>query len=194
MTVLAGTVLPVTLNDHLSSTSSRVGDIFSSTLRSSENGDQPFPMDTQVTGVVRAVKQREGDNPGLVDVDFTQVKLPGGQSIPINGTLVSLDSNSVEQVNGRMVVKPSAPKTASFIGYGAGAGLLIGMLGNKNNVVGDTLAGAAVGYIASLLVKDGPRDVEVSPGTTFGVRMNADKSWQAPTEFARARSAYLGIP
>ena len=72
--------------------------------------------------------------PGMLDVDFRQIRLPDGESYRIAGSATSLDSHSVQRTSdGRMVARSTKSNDKTkFIAYGAGAGFLIGSLLGSN--------------------------------------------------------------
>jgi hypothetical protein len=189
LTIPAGTVIPVRIDQPLSSTTAQVGDQFTSTIISDVNGDQPLPQGTRIVGRVLEVQPKSGRTPGQVLVNFVSAQLPGGRMVPINGTLTTLDQRDVEQQNGRLVAKSKKPNRTAFIGYGAGAGLVVGLF--TDNVITGTLIGAAAGYLSSLFVRDKARDVNIKPGTEFGVQLNDPVTYQASNAFYNRRMAYL---
>ncbi|MEN6643006.1 MAG: copper amine oxidase N-terminal domain-containing protein [Armatimonadia bacterium] len=189
------TVIPVTLNTELSSATNRVGDSFNVTVRSNQSGDAEFPLGTQLSGTVVGVQQASGSQPGILDLSFREARLPDGSEARIDGSLISLDDKSVTRTStGRLVatVKPTSDNRLKMIGIGAGAGLIIGKLLDQNLIVGGLL-GAAAGYFYNEYSKDKvtPTNVTVKAGTVFGVRMDRDVTYNAPTTFVTARNSYL---
>src|SRR5205823_9998888 len=132
-----------------------------------------LPAGTRVEGVVSDVQRASSKRPGMLDVDFRQLRLPDGESYRIAGSATSLDSNSVQRTSdGRMVARSTSNNKTKFIAYGAGAGFLIGSLLGSNIKGG--LLGAAAGYLygQSQKNKGNGRNVVLKPGTEFGVRMD----------------------
>ncbi len=189
-----GTVVPVSLNTALSSSTNALGDTFSVTVVSSQEGDAEFPRGTRLDGVIVGVQRAGNGEPGTLDLSFREARLPDGSRTPITGALISLDDESVTRSDdGRLKATVKAKDDRLLmIGIGVGAGLIIGKLLKQNLIVGGLLGGAA-GYLYNELTKDKaePTDVDVKPGTVFGVRMDRDVSYGAPSAFADARSAYL---
>ena len=190
-----GTVIPVTLDGALSSLTSNVGDAFSVTVISTQNGDAEFPRGTQFAGRVVGVQKSGDGQPGILDLSFREAQLPDRSTVTIDGSLISLDNKSVTRSpDGRLVatVKPTKDNRLIMIGIGVGAGLLIGKLLDQNLILGGLLGGAA-GYLYSEYTRDQvrPTDVNVSQGTEFGVRMDRDVSYSAPAAFVAAHSTYL---
>ena len=175
----SGTVIPVKLDDELSSQNSHSGDTFSATVtdaESSYDGSSALPVGTKVEGVVRSAKAKQDKNPGMLDLAFTRVTLPSGRSYSISGTPIGLDSKSVVRKNGRIVAKAGSkgPNRLTYVGIGAGAGLLVNVLAHRKGTLTDVLIGAAAGYGAGSLIKGGSssvRDVTLKSGTTMGVAL-----------------------
>ncbi|HWD40457.1 MAG TPA: copper amine oxidase N-terminal domain-containing protein [Fimbriimonas sp.] len=163
----AGAVLPVTLDEHLSSATTTRGDTFSTTIDGNESG---LPTGTQVTGYVAAVRPQGGSHPGMLELRFDHIKLPDGQSYPISGSLIGLDNKSVIHNKGKLFATRGATNRGAYAGYGAGAGLIVGLIANKP--LEDTAIGGLLGYLAGSLDRSHPRNVELKSGTEFGVRIN----------------------
>ncbi len=177
-TLRAGTVFAVKLNEGLNSKDAQQGDKFTATVTTPDaDANSPaLPIGTQVTGVIRSVQAQQDKEPGKLDLDFTRVTLPGGRSYAISGSPYGLDSKSVIHRNGQLVAKPGSkgPSRLSYVGIGAGAGLLVNVLTHRKGTLLDTLLGAGLGYGAGSLIKNGssPRDVQLKAGDKLGVRLD----------------------
>jgi len=175
-----GTVLKAELSDRLSSVDSQPGDRFRATIRPDQY-DAGLPSGSQVEGTVTSVRRASEREPGTIDVDFTTLRTPDGRTYPINASLTSLDADSVQRNStGRLEARGRSSKDKSkFIGYGAGAGALIGVL-SRGNLLTSALLGAAGGYLYGQLTKDKAQnngrysDVNLKAGTEFGVRVDRD--------------------
>jgi hypothetical protein len=172
-----GTVLRAELNDKLSSTDSRTGDRFAGTIRSDQDS-AGLPAGTEVVGRVVSVHKATDKEPGQVDVNFTSLRLPNGRTYPISGRLTSLDSDKVRRTSsGRLEARGrSSSNKYKFLGYGAGAGAIIGAL-TGGNLLKSALLGAAAGYVYQQLNKDKASngrysEVNLKPGTEFGVLLD----------------------
>jgi hypothetical protein len=191
-----GTVLKAELNDRLSSTDSRQGDRFTGTIRSDQDSSG-LPSGSQVEGTVTSVQRATEKVPGTVDVQFRTLRLPDGRTYPIQASLTSLDSKSVRRTDsGRLESRGSSSKDKTkFIGYGAGAGALIGALAH-GNLLTSALLGAAGGYLYGQLNKDKDRndgrysEVNLKPGTEFGVRLDNSFVMSAAYERSNGYSTY----
>lgn len=186
-TLPTGTVLPVKLNNELSSKTSRPGDRFSAIVRYGKD-DSGLPEGTKIEGVVREALPSGDGKPGSLDVDFTRVVFPDGSVKTLEGSLVSLDAKSVKKTeDGRLVATADKGKDRTkFIGIGAGAGLLIGAL-TKQNTLASILLGAGAGYAANEFGGKKPGDVNLKAGTEFGVRLDRQFAFETNREAGRIR-------
>jgi len=175
----AGSVLPVKLDDALSSKNSRKGDTFTATIRNDADTEYyRLPTGTRVEGVVRDARSQRDKDPGVLDLEFRRLRFPDGKSYAIEGSLIGLDNKSVEKrSDGRLVAKPGhKTDRLTYVGYGAGAGLIVGLL--TKHGLEDTLIGGGLGYLFGSLQKGGsdPKDVSLKQGTELGVRLDRQVS------------------
>lgn len=174
------TVIPVTLDDSLSSSESEKGDRFTATVRS--NGQDYYsmlPSGTKIEGHVVGAREVHGDDPGMLELSFDRLLMPNGRSYALEGSLVSLEANGITRdANGRIKATGQATKDnrSVYAGYGAGAGLVVGLLTKKP--LEGTVIGGILGYLGGQAQHDQnkPHNVTLKPGTTFGVRLNEDIS------------------
>lgn len=183
-TIPSNTVIPFTLNTELSSADARKGDTFTATIQT-DNGDtyQNIPEGTMIEGHVIAARKQRGDKPGLLEVGFDRLKMADGRTVNVDGSLISLDNKNVTRGdNGRIVAKGGNSKDnrSVWAGYGAGAGLIVGILGKRP--LENTVIGGLLGYLAGSVQQsqDKPKNVELSSGTEFGVRLNQDLALRLP--------------
>jgi len=175
-TLPSGTVLKARLDQRLNSAQAQTGQQFTATVQPGED-HSGLPTGTRVEGIVRDARPATKNQPGILEVDFTALNFPDGRVYPITGALTSLDASSVSHTaSGRLVSKRSNNnQRMKFIGYGAGAGALIGLL-TKGNLLTDALLGAGGGYLYNQLRKDKSRggyaNVNLQPGAEFGVRLD----------------------
>jgi len=179
ITVRPNEIIPVTLDNALSSLDSRKGDRFTATVRTNESSDYAgIPNGTKVEGHISAVSPRRGDRPGILDLTFDRLRFPDGPSLKINGTLISLDDKHVSQdSNGVLTARSengAQDQRMVYAGYGAGAGLLVGVLSKRP--LEDTVLGGALGYILGQVQHDQRHasNVTLSSGTEMGIRVNQD--------------------
>jgi hypothetical protein len=175
----AGTVMAVRLQDDLSSNDSRKGDRFVATVDDSTADKQwksdALPAGSTVKGYVRMVSAHKDKNPGVLDLAFDRVILPDGRSYSIQGSLISLDNKSItKDKHGRLIAnKGHSTNRLTYVGYGAGAGALIGLITSRKHIVEDSLLGAGVGLLYGALAKGkSPSDVKLKAGTQMGVRLD----------------------
>lgn len=178
-----GAVIPLRMDTYLSSDNSRVGDRFTATVFRPVVMDRRviIPSGAKVEGHVTAVDRAErGSKAGTIAIAFDRLIYPNGYSMPIDGTLTTLDDaarRSIENVDeeDRIDGGSRTRKAVVFIGGGAGAGAVIGAVtgGAKGAAVGAGL-GAVLGTIGVLVSKG--EKAEVKPGTEFGLRVERDFS------------------
>lgn len=169
-------VLPFKLNTQLSSKDAKVGDRFTGTLDSAIYADyRTLPKGLKVEGRVSSVKAKEGKTPGVIGLQFDRLRSPDGRFYKLNAELISLDEETVESVEGRLVARNSTKNAdLKYVGYGAGAGALLAVITN-GNVLTNGIIGAALGFLAGELQNDRTKinDVTLKEGTAFGVRLNS---------------------
>jgi|SRR5579884_78224 len=177
----SGTVIPVRLDESLSSKDATAGDTFTSTLIKGSD-DAGLPEGTRLEGVVREAVASGNGLPGSLDVDFPRIVFPDGSSQTITASLYSLSGKAVKRADGRLVATANKSKDRlKFIGIGAGAGLLIGTL-TKNNAILSLLLGAGAGYLYNEYGnKPKPGDVNLKQGQEFGVRLDRQLTFNSQT-------------
>jgi len=180
----AGSVIPVRLNDKLSSSESQKGDTFTATVRSGDSEDWGLPEGTKVDGTVTGARPQRDKDPGVIEVSFQKVRLPDGHTYPIEGSLIGLDNKSVDRrSDGRLIAKPGHKNDRlTYAGYGAGAGLIVGLLTKRP--LEDAILGGLLGYGFSALQKgqSDARDVVLKPGTELGVRIDRQATFTSYNE------------
>jgi len=169
-----GTVIPVTLNDELSSSRSQVGDRFTANVDTSRDAYNSLLNGAVIEGVVRDVEPQSGKDPGTLKVAFTRLRLLDGSSAVISGTATSLDSKNLTVDSNGLFTAKSGTKDQSltYAGIGAGAGALISLLGGGKLKIEDLLIGGGLGYVAGQIMKQQNQqvhDVDLKPGTPMGV-------------------------
>ena len=184
--VPAGVVIPVTLDQALSSANARVGDPFTATVKSERAGDSEFPAGSKVEGVVTEAQPKRGDEPGVLDLSFRGVVLPDGTRVAITGDLASLDNDSVTtNANGRLIAKGSGKSNKlKVIGIGAGVGYIIGkVLLKKNGALSAVLGGLGGLIYDSQKNKNKAAEASVPAGTAIGVRLNSAVAYRDTTGY-----------
>jgi len=194
LTIPQGTVIPVTLDQTLSSRTNRTGDAFTVTVQSSQEGDNEFPRGTKIAGVISEVQRKAAGQTGMLDVTFQRVLLPNGQQPRMQGSVVSLDEKNVVQgSDGRIMARNTKSRDRlKFIAIGGGAGLVVGTL-TKHTLLGGIL-GATAGYFYSQQAGGRPADVTVAAGMSFGVILDGDMTYTANRTFTGAHDTYRKGP
>lgn len=180
----SGTVLPVRLEDELTSNNSRKGDRFVATIDDKDSNEKwssdSLPAGSTIKGYVRAVTPKKDKKPGMLDLAFDRVVLPDGRAFSIQGSLISLDNKSITKTeDGRLIAnKGHSTDRLTYVGYGAGAGALIGLITSRKHTLEDALLGAGAGYLFGSLEKGkSPSDVKLKSGTHMGVRLDSRVSY-----------------
>lgn len=204
-----GTIIPLRMEGHLSSRDSQISDPFTASVIHDveldgrgvppviDKGDRQLiiPAGSRVEGHVTAVdRAARMSRAGTIAITFDRLVFPGGTSIPIDGTLTSLDGESREDLedfddDDRIEGSSQGRRAIVFIGAGAGAGAVIGaiMKGGKGAAVGAGV-GAALGTIGVLLSRG--EEAEVSPGMEFGLRV--ERTFTFDTEAAGVSHSRTG--
>ncbi len=176
--VETGTRIRVRMEEQLSSKSSQVGDLFNTKVVEpvySNTGVIVIPAGSTVVGRVdKVTKAKKGGDPGTIDVNFVEVRLPNGKSEAINGSLTSLDTKTAKSDNeGGASGDDRKNDKIIFIGGGAAGGAILGGIigGGKGAVIGGILGGVG-GLLGERLTKG--EDATVKSGTEFGVYINRD--------------------
>jgi hypothetical protein len=171
-----GDVIPVTLNDKISSKDSHNGDTFTATVDSDKPGYRRLSGDT-ITGHVTDVHKSRHNKPGTISVEFDKLTTQDGKTYNIDGSPIGLDDNSVKtNDDGTFVAKSTEKKkTLQYAGIGAGAGAILGILGGGGIRLGTILLGGALGAGAGELSKGKKQshDVYLDPGTKLGVQLDS---------------------
>ena len=181
-TLFKSTVIPVRLDTDLSSNESRRGDRFTASLDSSNGVYGQLPGGTKIEGRVVTATRQDGDDPGLLELAFDRLVFPDGHTQDLSGTLVSLRDKDIKtDADGRIIATGKAKDNRGmYAGYGAGAGLLVGILSPNNTTKGNftkALLGGLLGLGAGEVEKARnaqPSNVHLTRGEKFGVRLDED--------------------
>ena len=181
-TIPTDETIRVRMNEQLSSETARPGDRFTTTVVDPvyAGGIEVIPAGSTVTGRVTEV-QRAGrrSKAGSIGVTFISLRLPNGATHPINGSLTSLSSESVNYDNeGQVSGRSSVKRNTVFIGGGAATGALIGAIsgGGRGAGVGAGV-GAGLGVAGALFSKG--EEAVVKRDTEFGVILDRNVSLPA---------------
>ncbi|HWD37659.1 MAG TPA: stalk domain-containing protein [Fimbriimonas sp.] len=147
LVITRDTVIPLRLDQKLTSDDSKVGDRVTATVTWQGDRYLDLPEGTMLEGHIRQAKPASGSHGGVLDVRFTRILFPDGSSYRIGGIVTNLDNKDIVQTNrGRFVAKGHADEyIARDAAIGAGAGLVIGSLNGKP--VGGSILGGSIGAI-----------------------------------------------
>ncbi len=194
ISVPQGAVVKVTLDSALSSATARRGDRFTSTVVSQNPGDSEFPAGSKIEGVVSDATSQDGNAPGMLDLSFQSVVLPGGSRYPLDGSLIALDSANVDtSTPGRIMGKTGSGKDNKLvvIGIGAGVGFVLGKLIKQNTTL-TTLLGAVAGYVIDKKKgdKNSPTEAMIPTNLQLGVRLNRSMTYADAGGYYNQRSTF----
>src|SRR5712671_6465515 len=164
----AGTRVPATANDTISTRTAKAGDPFSATVSQDvkdASGRVVIPAGATVSGTITAAEPAPNPNStGKIELSVTSVSVRGS-SYSVDASVVAMDI----VMKGRGVTKADAAKVAG----GAVAGAIVGKLLGKNTkgaVIGGA-AGAAAGAAAARASRD--IDVVIPKGAAITIKLNA---------------------
>jgi len=181
--IKADTVIPWSLDTPLSSRDSRPGEAFTATLAAEGPDYLGIPAGSQLKGSVSSAKPKAGSDPGVLELKFDQIITPDGRRILVDGRLIGLDDKSVTRERGGALVAKDSTRNdrVAFAGYGAGAGLIVGLLTNRP--IEDTVLGGLLGFaVGSAQKQRQVNDVSLDRGTQFGMRLHRELTLQDPAD------------
>ena len=191
ISIPSGVVIPVTLDQELSSATSRVGSTFTASIKSVRLGDSEFPAGTKIQGMITEAQPSQNNQPGVLDFDWTAAILPDGTRVPLRGQLASLDTDNVSNQGGRLVANGAKKDDRlKVIGIGAGAGYVLGRVLKSNSTV-STVLGAAGGYLFSRSRDKKAQEARLAQNTTLGVELTDPARYTDTTDYTRFRDPYL---
>lgn len=176
LSLAENTVIPVLLDRELSSNKSLKGDRFSATIDTKGEADYlGLPKGTKVDGKVTKATPKSGKDPGVLALEFDRITLPDGRTARIEAGLTGLDSKYVTNEDGRLVAKKDhRDDTLTYVGIGAGAGVLVAILTDSDDWLRNGLIGAGLGWLYGEIQRNNskPRDVTLARGAEVGVRLD----------------------
>jgi len=169
--VPAGTVIPVSLTNRISTKNAKDGDgvygrtVFPITL----NNKIVIPEGSHVRGKITEVL-RPGRVKGKAEltITFQTLILPSGITIPIYSSLGGANGAGARKGEATIQGESSKGDDAKTIGGTAAQGALIGVIADRGaGAAAGGVAGAAVGTAAVLLTRG--KDLVLEPGTTIEI-------------------------
>lgn len=151
------TVVPLILDNPVSSRYNRVGDRFVSHCAGMYCGG--FPSGTTFVGVITEARPKHGKTPGHLNARWTEAVLPGGRRVAISGALSNPQGVPQSGATGK-TAKRSRPGTGAAIGGGLGA-----IFGGFEGL----LIGGAAGYGLGSAAKGRTTDVSINPGARYNI-------------------------
>src|SRR5437016_7560132 len=178
--VSAGTEIRATLDTPLSTKTSKPGDRFTATINQpvqGNSGSVVIPSGSRVEGEVG--ESEEGKTlpalrgRGKLNLRFRDIVLPNGQTVPLTGTLVSVNSTNGKDTKkadneGQVESGTRGKDVAKDVGIGAGIGTVAGL------IFGGPLKGLAIGALAGggyVLATNG-KDVNLPAQTGLVLRVD----------------------
>lgn len=167
----ANDVIPVLLNVALDSNRCRPGQAFD-TLVTRYPG---LPDGCHIRGTVADVVPRSGNDPGMIELNFTDLVFPNGQRRSITGHAIRLDNpDIVRQSTGRLQYGQrgvDSPKRGVFAGFANGQRIVT--LNTSDPIHSSFTSRAVREKVATSTPQaaNRPTDVHLARGTKFGVRL-----------------------
>lgn len=157
ITLAAGTVIPVRLNDEINTKTAQAGDTFHATTASNVAfaGFTAIPSGTVVTGrIVEAKAAGRLSGAAVLGVELVSIKLPNGTAAPEEMSLVTQELSNKAQGRGT--------NTAEKAGGGAAFGAVVGALAGGGAGAGiGAASGGALGLGANVLTHG--KEIDLKP-------------------------------
>jgi hypothetical protein len=171
--VPVGIEIQASLQDELSTKTSRYGDKFTAVVSQPVNapdGSVAIPSGSKVTGEVVEAEQGKTvavlRGRGKLNLRFRDLILPNGTAVALNASLVSVHNMKANE-EGQVQSGTSGKTAAKGVGIGAGLGTVAGL------IFGGALKGLAIGAIAGggyVLATKG-KDVEIRVNSGMILRL-----------------------
>jgi hypothetical protein len=163
------TVVPITFETTIRVNDARNGDRVTARVE----GDRDLPRGTQLIGRVSQVRRPANNQPGFVDLEFTEIITPDGQRTRFSAVPIPLNDRFVQTGrDGRMVARADDRKKQNTVLGGAVGGFIVGTLMKKQ------FEGLMVGTLAGILIAETDRsndgNVVVNRGTRYGALVARD--------------------
>jgi hypothetical protein len=157
-------VIPVVFEDSLTMRNTRTGDRFFARV----DDTRYLPAGTRMEGRVEGIREARGREPGMMDLQFTELVMPDGQRHRINALPVPLTDRYVNRDReGRFTVKNEVKKKEGMVLGGMIGGFILGSIFQKG------LEGTVIGAIAGIVLAENDRSNDGNTVITKGQRMGA---------------------
>lgn len=153
VTVPKYTVIPVILDNTVSSATNKVGDTFQGHCYGTNCGG--FPANTTFVGKLTVVQPKQAKAPGKLKAEITSAILPDGTRVVVSAVPSTEQGVPKEGVTGK-TAKPQHRKTGTVAG---------GVIGGLAGGWGGAAIGAGAGYLTGKAVEGKYTDVTVPVGT-----------------------------
>ena len=199
VTIPAGTPVPVSLRNAISTKSSHVGDqVYAQTTFPVVINDHiVIPAGTYVQGKISSIKPA-GRIKGSAEVlmHFTSLIYPSGYTVMLPGSIESapgVDKAQVKDKEGTIKADGNAGKVVKTVGEPAATGAVVG--GLSRGVEGGLIGAGIGGAIGTAIAAFGHgNEVKLGPGTTLEVILQRDVAVDASRirsrAFERERAEY----
>jgi hypothetical protein len=169
--VTAGTTIPVSLTNRISTKSAKDGDgVYATTIFPITVDNQiVVPVGSHVRGRVMEVKKPgRVSGKGELTISFQTLVLPGGITVPIYTSLGGIGGAAQRTGENSVEGEGSKGRDAGTVGASTGQGAVIGVIasGGKGAAIG-AAGGAAAGAVGVLLTRG--EDLTLEPGTTLEI-------------------------
>jgi hypothetical protein len=186
LSVPAGTEIDATLQDALSSKTTKTGDTFTAIVAQpvhAANGEVAIPAGTVINGEVTESEQGKTlptvRGKGRLAFRFKDITLPSHRSFPVEATLLSVHDKKAGS-EGEVTSSTGGKTVAKDVGIGAGLGTVAGL------IFGGALKGLAIGAIAGggyVLATQG-KDVDLPAQS--GMKLRLDQALSIPASAVSA--------
>jgi hypothetical protein len=167
VTVPAGAQLTVELLGGLSSATAKTGDTFRVRVARDVGveGETAIPAGSEVQGVIGEASGARRGSPARLELRFTDLVLPTGETLPIHAVLQQIGEQA------------SPGRKAAAVGGGAAAGAVLGRaLSGSGSRGAGTVIGALVGALAGAAIASHstPEQIEIPAGTLMVLKLDRD--------------------
>jgi type IV secretory pathway VirB10-like protein len=165
--VPAGAHLTVELLGGLSSATAKSGDTFRVRVARDVgvDGETAIPAGSEIHGVVGEASGARRGTPARLELRFTDLVLPTGETLPIHAVLQQIGEQA------------SPGRKAAAVGGGAAAGAVLGRaLSGSGSRGAGTVIGALVGALAGAAIASHstPEQIEIPAGTLMVLKLDRD--------------------